>query len=1199
MRTLLLVMASLAAVLPAQQLSQLSGTVTDPSGAVVVGAKVRLESLTKGVVVRETVTEESGRYMFAQILPDRYKLVASAPGLQEITVGGIVVQVATPARYDIAFQAVGSVVGSVTVTEDVAQVNTVDASLGNVLGTRPILQLPSYARNVARLLSLQPGVTESGSVNGGKSDQANVTLDGIDVNEQMERTSFTSVLRVTLDSVEEFRTTTTNAGAEMGRSSGAQVSLVTKSGTNDTHGSVYWYHRNTVTAANTFFNNASNVTRPVLLINIPGASIGGPVKKNRLFYFFNWENRSERSEMNVERVVPSALLREGSVVYRNRAGVRTTLTPDRVRILDPRAIGANRAVLDLFRSYPMPNSETPGDGLNFFGYRFTAPLQRRWNTYISRFDYQLSTNHNLFFRGQLQNDRELDEPQFPGDPPNSIFLRNAKGVAIGYNAVLSNHLVSSFRYGFTRLSRESTGNQNASYVTFRGLDDRNGFTTGLWRKMPLHQFTEDLTWTHGKHSVQFGAVGRLITNQSRSYLRSFHFASTNVSTLRGTGSDILPTDVLTADRTAAGDALAAVLGLVSEVTANWNYNIKGDVLAVGAPNLRDFRNNELEMYVQDSWRVRKDLTLTLGLRWSLMPPVHEANGQQISTNIPLGTWFDTRGNFADLGRSQEEAGRIVFLSADDPKSRPLYPFYKKNFAPRVAVAYAPTGQSGLRKWLFGNSGKSSIRAGWGMFYDIIGQPLARTYDLSAFGFATSLTNPAGRLTATTAPRFTGLYDIPPALLRPAPKGGFPQQYPDDLESGFAITNSIDDRLKIPYTMNMNLTLGREFQGGWFIQGSYVGRMSRRSLMNRDLAMPTNLRDPVSGQSYFEAASQMALLVNARTPVASVPRVPFFENFYSNLRTSARSASQMVYGVASQYPNDFMTTLSLLDEYCDPDCGRLGPNMMMNPQFSSLSAWSSIAGGNYHSMQWTLRKRFSSGLSLDFNYTFAKSQDLASVEENGGEFAGFLVNSWDPSQRRGVSDYDQRHVWNMWWVYELPFGKGRKMLGAAGRPMDMVVGGWQVAGIWTQSTELPWSAGNGRNWPTNWQITTLGTPVGATTPSTKTKNAPAVSGVGGPNVWADPARTLAEWQYTLPGQSGSRNTVRVDGLSNFDLNVSKRFQMPYRESHSIQFRWETFNLWNQVRFTGADLRRVSTANWGKYTEQLNTPRQMQFALRYEF
>jgi hypothetical protein len=371
-------------------------------------------------------------------------------------------------------------------------------------------------------------------------------------------------------------------------------------------------------------------------------------------------------------------------------------------------------------------------------------------------------------------------------------------------------------------------------------------------------------------------------------------------------------------------------------------------------------------------------------------------------------------------------------------------------------------------------------------------------------------------------------------------------------------------------------------------------MSRRSLMNRDMAMPTNLTDPASGQTYFEAATQMARLVNARTPVADIPRIPFFENFFSNLASPSRTASQVVNQVARFYPNDSISALADLDAYCDPGCGRLGPNMMMNPQFSSLSAWSSIAGGNYHSMQWTLRKRFSNGLSLDFNYTLAKSQDLASSAENEGEFAGFLINAWNPSQRRGVSNYDQRHIWNMWWIYELPFGKGKRLLGDS-RIGNAIAGGWQFSGVWTQSTELPWSAGNGRNWPTNWQLTSYGTPVGAITPSTKTKNSTS----GGPNLWPNPEATLAEWQFTLPGQSGSRNTIRVDGLSNFDIGLAKRFTMPYKESHTVQFRWETFNLFNQVRFTGVDTTRVSTANWGKYTAQMNDPRQMQFALRYEW
>ena len=174
-----------------------------------------------------------------------------------------------------------------------------------------------------------------------------------------------------------------------------------------------------------------------------------------------------------------------------------------------------------------------------------------------------------------------------------------------------------------------------------------------------------------------------------------------------------------------------------------------------------------------------------------------------------------------------------------------------------------------------------------------------------------------------------------------------------------------------------------------------------------------------------------------------------------------------------------------------------------------------------------------------------------------------------------------------------------MLNGSSRPLDAIVGGWQLSGIWTQSTELPFSVGNGRNWPTNWNITGYGTPVGAITRTTITRNAPAVSGRGGPNMWSNPTATLAEWDFTLPGQSGSRNTVRGPGRSNFDVALAKRFTMPFSESHSLQFRWEVFNAFNQVRFGAPDLGRVGSATWGKFTDQANSARQMQFALRYEF
>jgi hypothetical protein len=1196
LRFLLLAVAFLTAatVVAAQSTSQLTGTVTDPSGAVVPGASVRLESASRGTT-RETTSDASGRYQFVQIAPDRYRVRAKAQGFKEV-IAEVQVQVNVPATLDLKFE-VGALAETVVVSAEAVQVNTTDATIGNALGTTPILQLPSFARNVAGLLMLQPGVTEGGQVNGGKSDQGNVTLDGIDVNNQMERSAFTSVLRVTLDSVQEFRTTTTNANADQGRSSGAQVQLVTRSGGNDWHGAAYWYNRYTGLSANSFFNNRAGVKRPLLNINIPGARFGGPIKKNKAFFFLNWELRKDKSEDTQTRIVPSMNLRNGIVQYTSTSGQTVTLSPAQVRALDPAGIGANPAVLQVFNAYPAPNDLNLGDRRNRQGFRFVSPRPRTNKTYIAKFDYNFNDKHTISARGQLQNDSRLGAPQFPGQQPNSVELLNAKGIAINANSVFGPNLVNAARYGLTRLSAETTGIQSQSAVTFRSFDSVVGLSTGISRQIPVHQFQDDVSWTKGTHNIQGGFVIRLIQNQSTNYANTYHSGTTNVSWLRGTGVDIQPSDLAAADRTAYNDAMMALLGIVSQVNSRYNYDINGKVLGTGVPRLRNFANEEYEMYAQDTWRVTRNLTLSFGLRWSLMPPIYEKNGVQISTNQSIGEWFNKRGALAAAGRSQEEAGKIIFIRRDDPKARPIYPFNKQNFAPRFSVAYSPSASDGISRFLFGGPGKTSIRAGWGMFYDLIGQPLARTYDASAFGFSTGLTNPSGTQTALSAPRFTGTFNLPSALLRAAPVGGFPVQYPDIL----AITNSIDDTLKAPYTMNMNFSIGRDFGRGWYLQAAYVGRQSRRSLINKDLAMPTNLKDPVSGQTYFEAATQLDRLVRAlsgqpvATAVQQIPRIPFFENFYRTLATSTETASQQWYRVARFYPNDFSSALFDIDGNCDPACG-IGPNLMMNPQFSALSAWSSGAGGNYHGLQMSLRKTLGD-LTMDFNYTYSKSTDLASAPENSGSFSGFLVNSWEPGQRRAVSDYDQRHIYNAWWIWELPFGKGKRFGSGVGRAVDALIGGWQVSGVWTQSTELPESTGNGRNWPTNWNITGFGTPLGVTnTKATITKNAPA----GGPNLWPNASQILLnEWQFTFPGQSGSRNGIRGTGRANWDFAFTKRFRMPYAESHNIQFRWEIFNMFNQSVLSGLELGRASSTTFGNFTSQRNDPRQMQIALRYEF
>lgn len=1185
--------------------TSISGSVSDPSGAAIPAAKLTLTNVATGVS-QSTEADSAGRYNYPQVAPGTYKLAAVHPGFAETIVNGIELRVSTATTVNVSFEKVGATSTVVSVEAEGAQVNTQDATLGNAINTFQIVELPSFARNVAALLQFEPGVTINGQVNGGKSDQANVTLDGVDVNNQNNRAAFTSVLRTTLDSTQEFRTTTTNANADQGRSSGAQIALVTKSGSNQVHGSLYEYRRGTETSANTFFNNLSGVARPALLINIFGGSAGGAIKKNKLFYFINYEGRRDASAGSPTTIptVPSDMMRAGTLQYINTAGQVVQYKAAQIQALDPQHIGISAATSKLFAQYPHGNDTTLGDGYNFIGYRFTAPQHADQNTYISRFDWSVDNagKHMVFLRAQLQNDSQDGLPQFPGQAPSSVNLTNAKGVAVGYTATLKPNLVSSFHYGFTRYANEATGVLTSNYATFRNLTPINPITTGLARIIPVHTVAEDLAWTKGAHDIRFGGVMRFVSNASNNFANSYSTTSSNPSWLLGTGKDLQPSDLSSSFRTSFTYAMAAIIGIQAQGTANYNYLVDGTVLKAGSPVKFDFKNNEFEWYVQDTWKVNRALTVTYGLRHSIMPPIYEANGQQTSTNQSIGDWFYKRANLAAAGLPQSQAGTITYIAGDAKGARSLYPNNLKNFAPRLAIAYSPSFTNGFLKALTGGSGKTSIRAGFGLFYDLVGQPLAQTYSSSAFGLSNKLTNPSSSQTSLTAPRYTDFYTPPASLFPAAPAGGLPATYPNL----FAITNSIDDTLKTPYTMNMNFSIGREFNHGWFVQGAYVGRLSRRSLINKDLAQPTNLVDSKSGMTYYQAAQALARQYNNGVnpvPTANVQKIAFWENLWPGLAGGGLTATQQAY---KQFGDgnapDYTSALQNIDINCSPSCSIFGPGAIFNQQFSALSAWSSVGRGDYHSLQLTARKRFSQGLTMDFNYTFSRSWDLASVAESSASFSGVIQNAFIPQQQFAPSNYDAHHIFNTFAVYQLPVGRDRKFLSHSNRFVEAFVGGWQVTPTVQYSSATPVSVGDGSNWATNWEITTNATQI-APVSTAVTRNAPSAvaSGKSAPNLFANPGNAFKAFTFTLPGESGDRNNIRVPGAKALNLGVSKEFYLyTIRDvAHKLQFRWETFNLTNTATLSGVSLDAGTQGTFGKFSDQLVSPRQMQFALRYSF
>jgi hypothetical protein len=1269
------------------------GTVTDKSGAAIASAKVTLSNPQRGFE-RSTTTSSIGTYEFLQLTPATYILTSEAAGFRKSVQTNVELLVNTPATLNVTLQ-VGAVSETIEVSAEGSIVNTADASIGNAFNEQQVKELPLEGRNVPDLLTLQAGVTytgnrpdmnsdvdtRSGAVNGAHSDQSNVTLDGTDSNDQVNGSAFTSVLPVTLDSIQEFRVTTTSYNADQGRSSGAQVSLVTKGGTNNFHGSLYEYHRNTITSANDYFVKAAELrsgqsNTPLKLIrNIFGASFGGPVIKNRLFFFTNYEGYRQREENSVLRMVPSDSLRDGVMLYQCQdatqcpggpiQGYNSThtvpagfygLTPSQLTGMDPAGVGPNSIVIQYFNTFPHANDLTQGDQYNFVGYRFRGPTPINKDWYIARLDYKLneSGTHSIFWRGALRNDNQKDVPYLPGTAPLRTFEDFSKGFTVGYTATLRPTIINNFHWGYTRQSYGVIGNNNTQpFIYFRGLNDdstSNNSSLAVERshvfQAPVQNLVDDLTWVKGKHIMQFGTNVRFIRNPRMNYLSSFPDGFTNSSALdtggiANTGSALDPgTNGFPA---VSGNfnvqynyPVIAMLGLVTQLDAAYNYDKSGNLLPTGAPLNRRFGADEYEFYLQDSYKIKPNLTINYGLRWSLFSPPWETSGTEVAPNISLGQWFKQRGENMLNGIGSEADPTVSFnLAGAANNKKGYYGWDTHNFAPRLSFAYSPHSDGWLKR-LVGEGDKTVIRAGAGIVFDRIGSGLLSSFDrYGAFGLSTQLSNSIVP-TAQSAPRLTGLNTIPQydsngvLVFPPAPPGGLPYTPPPS-GTGLGIYWGLDDTIKTPYSYTFDFSIGRELPKNMSLEVSYVGRMSHRLLVQEDLAMPLNLVDKKSGVSYFQAARRIAELYTAKTPTSSVtpsvvgPTAAYWQNMITPLNAgdqyqlfcsggATSSALQAVYDLYSCFPTNDTTSLAVIDFYGADFSGNAGllgtsgayypfvqgPNTFFNSQFHSLYAWRSIGNANYNALQVSLRKRMSHGVQFDFNYTYSKAIDLQSDAERivpWGGLGGQIINSWSPNQNRAVSDFDTTQQFNLNWIADLPVGHGKALASSAHGVLDAVIGGWQLSGLARWTSGFPVNISNGATWPTNWQLSGSAMKIG-----------PAVSGTykqpdGSVNLFRDPSGPtgIGAFRNDFPGETGTRNSVRGPGYAGLDMGLSKSWKMPYAESNRVQFRWEVFNVPNLKRF---DVQSISNGldagpSFGTFSGLLTNPRVMQFALRYEF
>jgi len=1230
--------------LKAQDLATLTGQVTDTSDAAIPGASVVLVNTTTSAAYKG-VTNSSGEYTIANIKPGPgYKLTFSSAGFGSVIVSGLYLNV-DATRTQNAKLPVGAASQSVEVSASSENVtlDTTDATVGNNFEVQFLNDLPIANRDSpAALFTQQPGVTLDGAVTGARVDQDNVTLDGLDVNDNATGNFGAIVANAPVDSVQEFRGVTAGPLSSAGEGGGGQFELVTRSGTNKFHGAAVEYHRDTDLEANDWFNNNAGVPRPPLIRNQFGGNFGGPILKDKLFFFFDYNGRRDTLSNLVERTVPINAFRAGDVSYINTSGATVALTPAQVTALDPAGLGFNQPLESLINTrYPAPNdlSGDYGDLINTAGFRFNAPFPYSENDYVGRVDYNLSSTMKIFARTTFTRTNSTQQAiQFPGDPETFPFFDKSYAWVVGHTWTIGSNKVNTASYGEVYENYAFPNTYNPTGITqynYGGNGTGGYILSGAYasainaqkRTFPIPVIKDDFSWEKGRHSLSFGGTFKFINPDSDTILDynspGIGLGGNTLSlTNLPTTPSLRPSDIDTSSTSLNhyDEAFALALGRFGAVSSTFNYNAKGQAVLQGTGSQTDFRYYETELYFGDTWKVTPSLTLSYGLRWQNYSVPYEKNGIESVPTLDFNQFFGARLAQSAAGLNGNTAVPFVsYVLGGKANNAPGYfqPLYK-NFAPRFAFAYSPS-----------NDKKSVFSGGAGIIYDhtVVN---AVQYQASQYSylFQASATHPYGIEgdpydSLKTDPRFAGLANPPPAPTAPAAitppytpfvSGTGSAAVPFGLTNGQAFNEGVDRNLKTPYSIAYDFGFQHEFPEGLILKVTYVGRLGRRLLGQADANQLIDNPDPVSGQMMSTAFANMETQVRATGGAVITPQ-PWFENVLppgAGVAYGFRSNTDLVANGLAPLPTrgDFADTIQALSTVPNPFSGNpslLPPNVGMGSQFSEDTYYTNKGFSSYNGLLTTLHKNAGHGLQFDINYTWSHSIDNVSVVANAPAIGGygFICDAVRPRHCRGNSDFDVTNYISGNFIYDLPFGRGRTFAATAPLWVNEAIGGWSLSGIpsWHTGTTYfaeanAFVAGYANDAPAiqNGPMALLKTHI----------NGGKGSSV---NAYSNPTAALAEFTGPVGFNIGERNNLRGPGYVNFDLGLGKTFPI-YEDKVNLKFRGDAFNALNHPNFSnpstgGTDITGVEGVPFGTITSAVVPPssdqasRVLQVSLRLEF
>ena len=1076
----------------------LTGLVTDPQGAIVSGATITLTNSETRVETR-TTSNDQGEFVFPSVPPGRYSLGVEATNFKKALATDLVVEVGVTSRTTVVLE-VGSVTEQVTITATQDIVNSSSPTLTSVINTRQVQDLPLPTRNPLDLAGLQPGVAVTGTDNRGSSisglrqTAVHLTQDGINAMDNFVKTSsLFAISAPSLNSTSEFSITTGTNDSGSGRGVG-QVRLVTKGGTNDFHGDVFYLNRNDYFQANTFFNNLVGTKRQRQNQHFFGFALGGPMfaprfgeggpaiwnGRDRAFWFFSYEGFRENFSATRNRTVLTPEARNGIFRYTGANGALTS-----VNLLTIGNAGAlNPVTAAQLNAMPLPNNTLVGDSLNTAGFRYNVTGKDVNDKYVFRYDHVLvqdsgAGSHKIEFvynraTFNLSPDtfNGLESP-FPGGI--DAFQSSTRSLVTAALHSTFGSVTNEFRYGrqwapvgFLRTASPS----NAFFTSFASVTNFDNTFMSQGRETIVTQWIDNMAIPKGAHTFRLGADYQQI------FADTFNDAGIHPTVTLGTNSNnssgITTGDFPNLPAGATGTAIvnratnvfADVTGFLASASATFNVSSPDSGFVPGFTRARLLRQRDLALYVQDQWRARSNLSLNFGLRWDYQGVPTVPNGLAIQiTNVEDIFGVSGRGNLfnpnAPAGPPPAKA-TLDFVSGDT--GRGLWNNDWNNFAPFFGFAYSPDFKSGFLSKVFGPTGTSSIRGGYSISY------LHDGFTVVSNALGTGTTNPGLIQTSANTTPSGVLTPAGVALTTPT----FVMPITDRQNILTNPNNSlwtVEQNLRIPYVQQWSFGYEREITRNMAFEVRYVGNHAVK-VWRANNFNEINIFENGFLQEFLRAQqNRLARGGNNATSFAPgcagcVP-TPLLDKFFGGLAAgSGYGNAGFLQNLAQNNVGTMANTLAFSTTYRanrELAANGIPANFFVaNPNANGITLLGNDSMSNYHSLQAEVRRRFSGGLQFQADYTFSKALTNApgALGNNQSDLTSWrTLRDKSLDYMRSAQDQTHRFVFNS--IYDLPIGRGRRYFSDANGFVDRLIGGWTTGTIVVWATRPPWFIASNR------------------------------------------------------------------------------------------------------------------------------------------